>query len=87
MDIRKVYYINLDKNIKRKKHFEKNYYKNPIVIKNKTIPLQRVSGVLVKKIPKETNIRIGAYGCSLAHMKILKHRNSESQIETRNFYI
>lgn len=72
MDIRKVYYINLDKNKERKKEFEKRYYKNPIVIKN-IIPLQRVSGVLVDKLPNNTKIGKGQYGCSLAHLKILKH--------------
>ena len=78
MDIRKVYYINLEKNKRRKINFEKNYYNNPIVNK-KIIPLQRVSGVLVDKLPPNIKIRKGQYGCSLAHLKILKHISTKKK--------
>ena len=66
LHINELYYINLDSEKERNTDFINNFKKF-----NLNIPIYRMSGIVPKKGYK--NISRGEKGCSLSHIKILKH--------------
>jgi len=62
IDIKKVFYINMDESTERNQQFLTNY--------NGQWPLQRISGVRTQT--KHGNLPLGTVGCALAHANALQ---------------
>jgi len=76
VDIKATYFINMDRSVERRESFIERFHKS-----NGPLPLIRSAGVLIedKSIAKP-----GDYGCSLAHVNVLKKISEE---ENQGWYL